>query len=275
MMDRGVPIRFHPATADGPETGQPVFRSAEWLAEKRRIQGPYTFASQMLLNPTADTAQGFRSEWLRYWNGVNFEGLNRYILADPAGSKKRKNNDWACFWVIGIGADGRFRVIDCVRDRLNLTGRTETLIRLHRKWRPVGVGYEEYGMQADIEHIEHVQEEKNYRFEITPLGGSLAKVDRIKRLVPTFETGNLLLPRGGILYTNYQRQTVDLVRVFLEEEYEAFPVLAHDDMLDSLSRIHDAEMKIEAPIDDDAPAEKGWRDEFEETHGGGPDWMTA
>jgi phage terminase large subunit-like protein len=275
MIDRGVPARKHPATDNGRENGKPVFRSAEWLAEKRRIQGPYTFGSQMLLNPTADTAQGFLEEWLKYWPAGNFSNLNKYILVDPAGSKKRKNNDWSSFWVIGVGPDNKRRVCDIVRDRLNLAGRTRMLFHLHRKWKPIGVGYEEYGMQADIEHIEEKQVELNYEFKITPLGGSLAKEDRIKRLVPTFEQGDLLLPQGGILYTNYQGQTLDMVKVFIEEEYTAFPVLAHDDMLDNLSRIHDPEMNLQAPVGEIRDAGgKSWKDDLTADYGG-PDWQIA
>jgi hypothetical protein len=76
-------------------------------------------------------------------------------------------------WVIGVGGDKNYYVIDGVRDRLNLTERTKMLLMLHRTYRPLGVGYEKYGMQADIEHIEYVMERQNYRFTITPLGGQM------------------------------------------------------------------------------------------------------
>ena len=38
--------------------------------------------------------------------------------------------------------------------RLSLTERADALFRLHRRWRPRGVGYERYGMLSDIGSME-------------------------------------------------------------------------------------------------------------------------
>jgi hypothetical protein len=178
MIARGIPARIYPCTTDGSENwDKSVLRTPEFLADKRRLQGPYTFGAQMLLNPRADTAQGFRSEWLRYWPNENTEGLNLYLLVDPASGKKAKQrkNDFTTMLVIGIGGDNNYYLIDGVRDRLNLAERAKWLFKLHRRWRPRSVGYEEYGLQADIEHMQHVMGEQNYRFTITPLGGAIPK----------------------------------------------------------------------------------------------------
>jgi len=79
-----------------------------------------------------------------------------------------------------------------IRDRLNLTERTEALFNLHKKWNTDGsiqeVGYETYGMQSDIQHIELEMKRNHYHFSITPIGGNMAKNDRIRRLVPDFES---------------------------------------------------------------------------------------
>jgi hypothetical protein len=40
----------------------------------------------------------------------------------------------------------------------------------HRKYQPMAVGYEQYGMMADIEHIRDLQERENYRFDIHAAG---------------------------------------------------------------------------------------------------------
>lgn len=271
--DRVFTPRIRAATEDGTETGAPVFLSPEGLAKVRRELGPYMFASQMLLNPVADSAQGFKEGWLRYWPARAFEGLNLYILCDPAGSKKRHNNDFTSFWVVGYGADRNYYLVDHVRDRLNLTGRTDMLFHLHRKYRPIRVGYEEYGLQADIEHVQYVQNEKNYRFEIMPLGGQLAKEDRIKRLVPIFEQGRIFLPEGGLVRHDYRGQAIDVIKTFIQEEYLAFPVLAHDDSLDSLSRILDEDMRVEPPLEITS-ANPSWRDQLIADHGGA-DFMSA
>src|SRR5690348_14400817 len=78
--------------------------------------------------------------------------------------------------------------------------------------------------------------ERQARCPIKPVGGCLSKIDRIKRLMPLFEQGKIiLLPHCR--RTIYDGTTPDLVQDFIEQEYTAFPVSQHDDMLDALSRI--------------------------------------
>lgn len=275
MIERGIPARIYPCTSDGSEDfSRAVLRSPQYLAEKRQLMGPYTFGAQMLLNPRADTAQGFQRAWLRYWPANNVTDLNLYIVVDPGGSKKRPDNDYTSMWVIGIGGDGNYYVVDGVRDRLNLTERAKWLFKLHRQWRPRAVGYEEYGMQADIEHMQTVMAQTNYRFGITPLGGGLAKMDRIKRLVPICEQGRLFLPEGGIVHQDYQGHQVNIVRQFVEDEYMAFPVGAHDDMLDCLSRILDSDLAVIAPEPDTQRRPK-WMRDLDDEMSEGRDFMTS
>jgi len=223
-----------------------VLMSPETLAEKRRMQGPYVFATQMLLNPKGDDAQGFKREWLRYAKGEpNRHGLNVYIIVDPANAK-RKRSDFTVMWVIGLGRDRNYVVLDVLRDKLSLRERAERLFELVDRWKPLLVGYEEYGLQADIQHIEHLQEERNYRFKIQALGGSTGKEDRIRRMLPVFEQGRIILPPTRFR-TLYDKTTVNLIDAFVEEEYVAFPVAQHDDMLDCLARIEDPEFPTKWP----------------------------
>jgi predicted phage terminase large subunit-like protein len=217
----------------------------EQLAKKRRDQGPYTFACQMLQDPKADETQGFREEWLRYYDNAPMGDGNVYLLFDPA-SGKRKNNDYTSAWALRLGQDRNYYVIDMVRDRLNLTQRAKLVIAWHRKYRPQQVRYEKYGMMADIEHIKAVQELENYRFDIEEVGGQVAKPDRIKRLIPLFEQKRVYLPRS-LHRTNYEGRTEDLVQTFIEQEYKAFPVAIHDDMLDALARIAEPELELVWP----------------------------
>jgi phage terminase large subunit-like protein len=246
LMDRGTAKpRIYPATIDATPLGHPVLLSADTLAEKRRDMGPYTFACQMLQDPRADETQGFLLEWMRYYARIEHRSLNRYILVDPANAKKR-GSDYSVFWVLGLGADRNYYVLDVVRDRLNLTQRCSTLLELHRKWLPMEVRYEHYGIQADIQHIESEQERQNYRFKITPVGGQTPKPDRIKRLIPIFEQGRMYFPQT-LWMTDYEGKTVDLIKVFLEEEYKAFPVSLHDDMLDGLARIEEPDLSLYWP----------------------------
>lgn len=240
MIDRKAAIvREYPATDDGTADGVPVFMSVETLARKRRDMGPYIFACQMLQNPKQDDAQGFSDKWLRYWPAANTKGMNVYILVDPAGSKK-KDNDYTVFTVLGMGADQNYYVVTWVRDRLNLSERAKVLFSLQRSYSPRGIFYEQYGLQADIEHFKHLMEEENYRFHIRPIGGPVPKVDRIRALVPIFEQGRIYIP-DTCVKVNYQKQGEDLTKVFINDEYNAFPYCFHDDMLDCLARCLDPE----------------------------------
>ena len=246
MMDRQAVIpRIHAATVDGTEDGEPVFMSAELLAQKRREMGPFVFAAQMLQNPTADKVQGFRLEWLKFWKADRLLGLNIYILVDPA-SERKKDSDYTCFMVVGLGPDRNYRVIDMVRDRLTLTQKWDMLYYLHVQYQPIKVGYERYGLQSDIQHFEYRMEELTYSFEIEELKGPVAKKDRIKSLIPIFENGRMFLP-FHCKKRNYENQEIDLVEAFKKEEYSPFPVGLHDDMLDCLARITDLEFESEVP----------------------------
>ena len=125
-----------------------------------------------------------------------------------------------------------------VRDRMNLKERADTLFELHRAYRPLAVGYEEYGLQSDIEHIKERMDKENYQFRITKTGGRTKKEDRIRRLIPLFESGRMLLPEV-CWKTNCEGVNEDLTKIFINQEFLAFPVSHHDDMLDAMSRIVD------------------------------------
>ena len=243
LIDRGVvKLRKYTPYENNEEQGVPTLKSEEELVKKRKEMGPYTFACQMLQNPVADERQGFKYEWLKYYDDVHgAKGMNKYILVDPANEKK-KTSDFTTIAVLGMATDNNYYLLDCIRDRLNLTERTQHLMNLHRKWQPRKVGYEHYGMQADIQHIKFIQNQENYRFEIIPLGGKVPKNDRIKGLIPVFEAGRFYLPRT-LHRTLYDKKTVDLVDVFIQQEYLAFPVPVHDDMLDCLARILDEKLE--------------------------------
>jgi len=167
--------------------------------------------------------------------------LNKIILVDPSSGRKKDAGDYTCMWVVGLAPDQNAYVIDCVRDRLNLSARVDALFGLHVKHSPLDVRYEQYGLQADIEAIHAEQERRQYRFKITEVGGMVSKADRIRRLIPWFEHGKLWLPK---FIMHGER---DLIKEFLDKEYAAFPVSRTDDMLDSLARLAEPDLKLPFP----------------------------
>ena len=255
--------RIYPATKNGELTGEPWLWTKEQLAAKMRAMGPYIGACQLFLRPTADGMQSLQKEWLRYWKADRMMGLNFYILVDPA-SEKKDSSDYSVFIVVGMGSDRNYYVTRIVRDRLNLQERANVLFKLHQEYRPIAVGYEKYGMQADIQYMMERMDRQNYRFSITPLAGQMPKNDRIKRLVPAFSEGRIYLPEA-MPYEQYDRKVVDLSQAFVNDEFLAFPYSEHDDMLDALSRIMDdtlgATFPQGSPIDVfhiDAPREEAY-----------------
>lgn len=246
IMDRGTAKpRIHPATHNGKDSGDPVLLDEDTLLKKRRDMGVFTFSCQMLQNPVADKAQGFKIEWLQYWKAQDLGNLNLYLLCDPA-SEKKKTSDYTAMAIVGLGSDGNTYVVRMWRDRWNLTERAKMLLDIHREYRPIAVGYEKYGKDSDIEHIEFLQTQENYRFGITPLGGRMKKEDRIKRLVPDCENGRFYIPFQN-LHENYEGKVEDLSKVFAYDEFLAFPVGLHDDLLDCISRIKDEDLGARYP----------------------------
>jgi predicted phage terminase large subunit-like protein len=262
VIERGTfRPRIWTATKDGTFTGEPWIWTREELAQKINDMGPYVAACQLFMDPKQESLQSFQDAWLRYWNADRFKGLNLYLLCDPASAKKPES-DYTVFMVLGLGSDRNYYVVNWIRDRLSLTERANILFRWHQLYRPVGVGYEKYGMQSDIEHFQDRMERDNYRFGIVPLAGPLAKVSRIERLVPYFFGGRIYVPNSSP-YTQYDGETIDLTRAFIRDEYLAHPFEVHDDMLDCMSRILDENLgatfpqgKATDPLNVSRPPEK-------------------
>jgi predicted phage terminase large subunit-like protein len=179
-------------------------------------------------------------------NPFDSRGMTKYIVVDPANSKKR-TSDYTSMWVLGLGADENIWVLDMLRDRLDTPGqRADALFALHRKHKPIqAVLYEEYGLSGDVATIRERQlQPPAYWFSIRSVGGSLAKTERIKQLEPFFRAGRIRLPEQW--WTTCEGKEVDLVKEF-KAEYKAFPKGAHDDMLDALARIRTEGITLDFP----------------------------
>jgi len=250
--------RLYPATIDGKEDGKPVFYSRKWLREKRKGMTAYNFGCQYLINPTADKIQGFDENWLRHWHPKNLSKMNLYLLVDPANAKNKKN-DYTSMGVIALSEDQNYRMVEGIRARLNLTERTRELFRLHKKYGRLikAVGYEQYGMQADKQHIEYVQDQEQYNFKITSLGGNMPKLERIRLLIPIIENGRwFLMGLEEGYFIDEEKREQNFARLFLNE-LNAFPVGAHEDILDMAARILDEDLHATFPVGQGQMQEQG------------------
>lgn len=220
----------------------------EWFKdghfEKFRAN-PRTWSALFQQKPRPTEGAEFQMAWIqRYLTPPKV--LNKIILVDPSSGKRADRGDYTSMWVLALAADQNAYLVDGVRDRLNLSQRVSTLMDLHRKHHPLQVRYEQYGLQADIEAVQMAQEAEQYRFKIIEVGGSTKKEDRIRRLVPWFEHGKIYLPHT-LPYTDVNGKERDLMKEFIEQEYVAFPVSRHDDMLDALARLAEPSLKLPFP----------------------------
>lgn len=202
VIDRkSLVARIFPATHDGTLNGKPVFLSAErWAKIKRDQRG--VVSAQMLLNPLAGSEATFQTTWLIGYD-VLPSSMNVYIMCDPSKGRSRKS-DRTAIAVIGVDVNGNKYLIDGYCHRMKLSERWQHIKELEAKWKhhqgigDVKVGYEQYGMQSDLEVIEDLQERENRYFRIeelaTPREGGHSKNDRIGRLEPDIRGGEFFLP---------------------------------------------------------------------------------
>ncbi len=269
MINRkAVNVRIHAATSDqSHDFSKAVLMTPDALRKKYIKQGPYTFNCQMLQCPTADKVSGFRSDWLRKWSPSSRSNQNFIIIVDPA-SRKNSKNDYTSMGVFALGEDGIWRMHDFIRDRLSLTERAAVLFDLHREYRPMYVFYEQYGASSDVEYFFVKMQQDVYDFSNTLVtlpckelsvdprtkttlsqavsSDRLSKEQRILRLVPHFQVGNIIL-MDKCLRLNHRDELEDMIRTFVEEEYESYPVVQHDDALDMMSYLTDPVVKALVP----------------------------
>jgi hypothetical protein len=131
IIDSGyAPLRLYPCVY---KNGAPVLYDRDVIEAKKKAMGSAVFASQMMCDPKQASTMGFKREWIRTWSADNITNLNIYIIVDPAGTMK-KRSDYSAFWVIGCGADKNYYIIDLIRDKFDLTGKTNTLFELMRRY---------------------------------------------------------------------------------------------------------------------------------------------
>lgn len=228
------------------------------LDELRDDLQEYNYAGQILQEPVPIGGGEFRSEWPQYYTqgSLRPRDMNVCILVDPSGGeelnkRKKKLSDRTAMMVIGLASDNNYYWLDGILDRLNPTERVNMLFLLHRKWndicgKPPKVGYEKYGMMADTHYINEKKKQDSYNFPLIELGGPMAKEERIRRLIPDMQNGRWYFPQS-MLYIDGEGRQFDLVQELIKSEMPTFPRARFDDMLDSMSRVYEAELNMVFP----------------------------
>ena len=222
IMERGAAKpRIYPSTDDGTETGKPVLFSPEEHEKRRRAMSKAIFASQMLQKPISKATATFDINHLRFAE-IRPKTVNIFILGDPANSKKR-DSDRTGFAVLAMDAQRNFFLVDGYNHKMNLGERWQALSGLRKRWmnepgvQSVRVGYEKYGMQADIEHFQSRMEIDGNCFEIEE--------------VAWVKEGSQSKDEEGRLY--------DLRTRFITEFINHPGLGSYKDLLDATSRVYD------------------------------------
>lgn len=214
------------------------------LDELQESMGSYAMAGQYLQEPVPLGGGEFKSDYLNYFNSdtLDVQPCNLYITVDPANSKK-KTSDYTAMVVWALAPDQNYYLIDGIRERLNPTERIDRLFELHRKWnkktgKPPRVGYEKYGMMSDTHYIQQKQNVESYRFPLTEIHSGMQKEERIRRLIPIMERGQMWLP-NNLYYKNIKGLQENFINVIVEQEILLFPFATHDDFIDAMAMIID------------------------------------
>lgn len=245
--DKVMRIRRTEAATPNKRDGEPQYLTAEEWENAKLEFTPYQFSCQMLNDPQAASSKRFNYDWLQWYDKVTdgWRRMNRYIIVDPANTKK-KHSDYTAMVVMGVQGDGNYYLLDAVHDKLSLPERIEKLLGLYEKWKPKLIGYEKYGMQADIEAIKMKLADEMLNLPLIELGGKTKKEDRIEGLMPICQKNKLYLPKK-LMYYNWEGMNVDIIDFFVNWEYLPFPNGQHDDLLDAMARITDPAMKVKVP----------------------------
>lgn len=230
-----------PAHKEGPDGWEylcPELHPPEWYDGNRAVLGPADAAALLDCSPVSKAGCMFKRDWFMTYDirrQPKINTVNRYIFVDTASAKK-KGSDYSVMWVVGLGQDKNYYVLDGVRDHLNLSERTDAIFRLVKKWQPSRVFWETIGAMADAEHVMEEMSIRGYRFNIYKLHQTVPKLDRIRWLEPVFQNSRIWFP-SQLFYRDVMGVEHDLTQDFLNDEFIIFPSTRHDDMLDCLANI--------------------------------------
>lgn len=239
----------------------PVMRTKEYLEELERNTLGFVFASQMMCDPSQASVFRFQDEWIAercqqddiYARRGEF---NWYIMVDPANTKN-KQSDYTAMAVIGTHRDKRYYIPDMVRDKLVQSERKSELFKLVNKWttpdgrKPI-VFEEQSGLLSDMEYFRNEMVKDRFYFELRAvttrpriladlrMSGTAMKHQRILALEPYLKAHRIVLA-DSVVRTNYSGNQEDMMESFINQEYHNYPYGDHDDMLDSICRLADAE----------------------------------
>lgn len=199
---------------------QPERNSPEVIEEMRATMGSFNFEAQYQQNPVPRDGQIIKRSWLRYYETLP-EDFDIKIVSWDTASVTSESADYSVGTV--WGRHGRdFYLLDVIRERYEPAA----------LWRKIE--QTELDNEADATVVEETElgraivSEMRRSSSIRPLlikTGGVDKISRLEAQAAKFEAGQVLLPQ----------QATTWLGPFLAELL-AFPSVAHDDQVDSVSQ---------------------------------------
>ena len=266
-------LRIRPAI--NTDDTSPIWTNDEVRETKKQVS-PGVWACEHLVDPTKKAeGEGFREEWLSYYDSIDHASCYFWMIVDPGkgfGRLKLQGSRTAIV-VVATRADHKIYLVDAIAAPLSLIQRADWTIAFHRQYHPRRVGYEPYGLQADIEYIKERQKKEGYEFEMVPLTAHINKDERIEWLIPPWKERRILLPKT-LPKRTINNEEIDVLDYFLNQEWRPYPTArAKKDMLDALAWLFYKDFTLTYPEGYNDSSVKRNEIDWDETAGKGS-WMS-
>ena len=200
------------------------------LAQKKVELAPFTGIYEALYEADVSQIQKytFQRHWLRYYDRLPENRFPLYVAVDPAIGNSI-HSDYTAIAVGGKDLDGKLWIVDIIKKRFNVEALElfGALFQVYDSYKPIKVGIESVSFQKFLKVFFEQECRRMGKFpsvmEIKH-DTKTSKQARISSLAPMFQSGNILI----------KHDMYDLI-----SEYEAYPEVEHDDVLDAVSMLKD------------------------------------
>lgn len=190
-------------------------------------QGLADVYSQEMLNIPLDESDTFfrKNDFLPIKKEDREKKLNYYVAADLAISQ-RERSDYTVFTVAGIDDSGRIQLVNVIRDRFDSLQIVDTILMLHKLYKPELIGIESGAIQKAIgPYLNEAMVSQDTYPHIVLLKPSGDKITRARSMQARMRAGA----------TKFDKEA-DWYQAF-EDELLRFPRDKHDDQVDAWAYI--------------------------------------
>ena len=211
--DDNDPLGRKPGEALCPEIG----KGNEWLKDFKSTfttkEGNRTWNALYQGSPTPDDGNIFKRKWFQYYEKL--PTLPYMLISVDATFKDKEDNDFVSIQVWGK-KNVDFYLVDRVKEHLGFTETLNVIRQLRNKYDQCSaVLIEDKANGSAI--IEVLQREFSGVVPINPEGGKIARANAVS---PSFESGNVYLPKTAKWLYDYETELI------------SFPNAEHDDDVD-------------------------------------------